>query len=88
MDKEITVIVTLYKTPEDKLRSLQQYKNYKVLIFDQSTQINLKKKIQNYSKINCEYYFSKKNIGLPKASNFLLSKVKTKYACLLNQISK
>ena len=84
MDKEITVIVTLYKTPEDKLRSLQQYKNYKVLIFDQSTQINLKKKIQNYSKINCEYYFSKKNIGLPKASNFLLSKVKTKY-CLFTQ---
>ena len=84
MDKEITVIVTLYKTPEDKLRSLQQYKNYKVLIFDQSTQINLKKKIQNYSKINCQYYFSKKNIGLPKASNFLLSKVKTKY-CLFTQ---
>ena len=79
MDKDITVIITLYKTPSDEIKSLNQYKNYKVLIFEQSSNKKLKKRIENNSNIKFKYYFSKKNIGLPKASNFLLSKVKTKY---------
>ena len=34
--------------------------------------------------LNVSYYSSNKNIGLSKASNFLLSKVKTKF-CLFTQ---
>ena len=79
MDKDITVIITLYKTPDYRLTSLNQYKNYKVLIFEQSSNKNLKKRIESNSKIKFKYYFSKENIGLSKATNFLLSKVKTKY---------
>ena len=79
MYKDITVIITLYKTPDHRLNSLNQYKNYKVLIFEQSSNKNLKKRIEINSKIKFKYYFSKKNIGLSKATNFLLSKVKTKY---------
>ena len=79
MDKDITVIITLYKTPDYRLNSLNQYKNYKVLIFEQSSNKNLKKRIESNSKIKFKYYYSKENIGLSKATNFLLSKVKTKY---------
>ena len=77
--KEISVILTLYKTPEDKLKNLLNYKNLKLLVFDQegnnSTKKFLKKKFTN----NLQYFSSKKNIGLSKASNFLLSKVNTTY---------
>ena len=37
------------------------------------------KKIKKKLKRNLKYYFSEKNIGLSKASNFLLEKVKSKY---------
>ena len=33
--KDITVILTLYKTPINKLDNLRNYKNYKIIIFDQ-----------------------------------------------------
>ena len=77
--KEISVILTLYKTPLDKFKNLLNYDNLKILIFDQegkrSTKIYLKK---IFGK-KLQYFSSDKNIGLSKASNFLLSKVKTNY---------
>lgn len=79
MDREITVILTLYKTPYNLLYSLRQYKKYKVIIFEQAPNKDSKKKIEKISNIKFDYYSSKKNIGLPKASNFLLSKVQTRY---------
>ena len=79
MDKDITVILTLYKTPYNLLYSLRQYKNYKVIIFEQASNKDSRKKIEKISNIKFDYYSSEKNIGLSKASNFLLSKVKTKY---------
>ena len=35
MDKNISVIITLYKTPPNKLELLKQYENYNLIIFDQ-----------------------------------------------------
>ena len=78
MNKDLSIIITLYKTPPDKLRLLKQYKNFNVLIFDQGSSNN-KKTISNILKKKFRYFHSKKNIGLPKATNFLISKVKTKY---------
>ena len=79
MKKDITVIITLYKTPIKKLKALNQYKNFKVIIFAQEAEKNY----QNIIKKNCitkfNYYFSTRNVGLPKATNYLISKVKTKY---------
>ena len=37
MNKNLSVIITLYKTPEKYLKNLNQYKNYKIYIFDQAT---------------------------------------------------
>ena len=35
MNNNITVITTLYKTPPDKLKNLNQYKSFKLKIFEQ-----------------------------------------------------
>ncbi len=78
MDKNISVIITLYKTPPDKLQLLKQYENYNLIIFDQATKNN-KKKISGILKKKFRYFYSKKNIGLSKSTNFLISKVKTKF---------
>jgi len=82
--KDITVILTLYKTPINKLDNLRNYENYKIIIFDQGKNNYAKKYLKNKLNLNFKYYNSKKNIGLSKASNFLLSKVRTKY-CLFTQ---
>lgn len=77
--KDITIIILLYKTPNKLLKNLIKYKNFKILILDQSNnlenKITLKKalpKIQYYGLTN-------KNMGFAKAQNFLIKKVKTKY---------
>ena len=77
MDKNISVIITLYKTPPDKLQLLKQYENYNLIIFDQHTKSN--KKIISKILKKFRYFYSKKNIGLSKSTNFLISKVRTKF---------
>ena len=79
MKKDITVIITLYKTPIEKLKALNQYKNYKVIIFAQDEDKYYEGIIKKNTKIKFKYYFSKRNIGLSKATNYMISKVKTKY---------
>ena len=78
MIKKLTVIITLYKTPEKYLKNLNQYKNFKLIIFDQATQNN-SKLIAKYIKSNFQYFYSNKNIGLPNATNFLISKIRTDF---------
>ena len=79
MKNNITTIITLYKTPLEKLKNLNQYKAFQLIIFEQEGSLISKKKIQKILKRKFEYLYSKKNIGLPKASNILLKKVKSKY---------
>ena len=78
MDKNISVIITLYKTPISKLQILKQYENYNLIIFDQHTKSN-RKIISRILKKKFRYFYSKRNIGLSKSTNFLISKVRTKF---------
>lgn len=78
---QITVIIPLYKTPINNIKVFNQYKNYKLVVLDQCPDKEVSSKIK---KLDLEYYSTKKNIGLSKATNFLLSKVKTRY-CLFTQ---
>lgn len=84
MKSNVTVIITLYKTPASKIKNLNQYKNYKTILFEQESDGSFKKKLSTILKYKFEYYYSFKNIGLSKSSNFLISKVKSKY-CLFTQ---
>ena len=79
MIKNISTILTLYKTPLNKLNNLKQYKDFKLLLYEQEGSKFSEKKLKKILKFKFRYYFSKKNIGLSKASNFLLSRVKSKY---------
>ncbi len=60
------------------LNNLLQYKDFKLFIFDHDIQNN-KSKISSILQKKFYYNFSKYNVGLSKATNFLISKVKTKY---------
>ena len=79
MIKNISTILTLYKTPLNKLHNLKQYKDFRLFLFEQEGNEFSEKKIKKILKLKFKYYFSKKNIGLSKASNFLLNKVKSKF---------
>ena len=82
--KEISVIITLYKTPLFQLKKLVQYKDFKLIFFSQEPDYQEKNILKSVLRKNFTYYSINKNIGLSRASNFLLSKVKTKY-CLFTQ---
>jgi len=84
INEDITVILTLYKTPQVKLANLNQYKNFKSILFAQESNGFYKKELKKTLHFKFDYYASRKNIGLSKSSNFLLKKVKTKY-CLFTQ---
>lgn len=78
-NKDITVILLLYNTPENLIKNLKNYSKYKILILDQSNDIKLKKKIQNKFK-NIEFYkVTDENGGFSKGINYLIKRVKTKY---------
>ena len=76
INKNITIIIILFKTPINKIKNLKQYKNFKLLILDQGSLINKKKIIKNILNFDFKYYYSKKNLGLSKGVNFLIKKLK------------
>ena len=78
-NKDISVILLLYKTPKKLLKNLEKYKNFKILILDQSNDEELKKWVKNKFK-KVQFFGSLyKNVGFAKGINFLVKKVKTKF---------
>lgn len=79
INKQITVILLLYKTPNKIIKNLKVYKNFDLIILDQSNDFILKKKLKKLLP-NIKYYkVTKKNVGFAKGINFLVKKVKTKF---------
>ena len=77
--KDITVLILLYKTSKSLLKNLIIYKNFPVMILDQSNNADTKKYLKNILP-NIQYYgLKKKNCGFAVAQNYLIRKVKTKY---------
>ena len=82
--KNITVIIPLYRTPHTLIKNINQYKNLKIIILDQSNDYELKAKILKKNLNIIKYIIIEKNIGFAKSCNLLFRNVKTKY-CLLTQ---
>lgn len=77
--KDITIIALLYKTPVKLLENLRKYRNFKMLIIDQSNDLTNKIYLKKFLP-NIKYYgLTNKNMGFAKAQNLLIKKVKTKY---------
>ena len=79
MKSDITVILLLYKTPENLLENLRIYKKFNVIVLDQSNDKIFKKKLLKILPNINDYTLSKNNYGFAKGVNILVKKVKTKY---------
>ena len=76
---DISIILLLYNTPQEKIKNLLNYKNFNIFILDQSNDHITKKKLKKLLP-NIKYYkITKHNNGFAKSINFLIKKVKTKF---------
>ena len=48
VEEEISIIITLYKTPIENIQLLNQYRNFKVLIFNQAERTIQKKNLMKF----------------------------------------
>ena len=81
---ELTIQIVLYEeTKEIVFKNLENLKNFKVLILDNSSNKKLKQQILNKFDIK-EYIILNKNLGYSKGHNYLSKKVDTKYILILN----
>jgi N-acetylglucosaminyl-diphospho-decaprenol L-rhamnosyltransferase len=81
---QITIVVTSYKSDEKIIKCLKSINNEcKIIIVENSKNTHFKEKIEN-SFLNTECLLAGENLGYAKGNNLGLSRVKTKYALILN----
>ena len=82
--KNLSILIVTYKSQNIIFKCLKKLKIFKkIYILDNSNDIKLKKIIKKkYPHI--KFFISKKNIGYGNGNNFLLKRIKTNYALLLN----
>ena len=82
--KELTIQIVLYEENKELIfKCLENLKNFKVLILDNSNNRKLREQILNKFHIK-EYILLNKNLGYSKGHNYLSKKVDTKYLLILN----
>tara|TARA_X000000950_G_scaffold14083_1_gene15298 strand:- start:209 stop:1030 length:822 start_codon:yes stop_codon:yes gene_type:complete len=80
----LTIVIVSFKSEKVIFKTLSRIKKIKnILILDNSSNINLKKKVQKKYR-NIIFHVSRKNLGYGAGNNFLLKKVKTQFALILN----
>ena len=86
--QDITVVITSFKSEGKILTLLDSIsRNVKVIIIENSNDKKLTERIESeYPNVMC--YLSKDNLGYAKGNNLGLSKVKSKYALIINPDSK
>ena len=82
--QNITVVITSFKSREKIFNLLNSIDGrVKVIVIENSNDADLKKDIENkYNNVEC--ILSSKNLGYAKGNNLGLTKVKTKYALIVN----
>lgn len=83
-NKDLTIVIVTFKSEGKILHCLKSISSdVKVIIIENSKNESFKKKIENqFSNVEC--IISTENLGYAKGNNLGLSKVKTKYALILN----
>ena len=76
---DITVILLLYKTPINLLQNLKVYKDFKIIILDQSNDFKLKQRLKTILPNIIYYKVTDTNRGFGAGINFLVNKVRTKF---------
>ena len=81
---QITIVITSYRSDEKIIQCLKSINSQcKTIIIENSENILLKKKIEK-EFLDTECILAGENLGYAKGNNLGLSKVKTKYALILN----
>ena len=83
-ENEITIIINTFRSGVKLLKCLQSIESkYKVIIVENSSNHSFKKEIENkFSNVEC--IMTGENLGYAKGNNLGLSKIKSKYALILN----
>lgn len=90
MTPKISVIMPVYNTDEDYLRTAiesilkQSYKNFEFLIIDDCSKSYIKDIIQSYNDIRIKYFRLSKNSGAAIARNYAIKKAKGSYIAFLD----
>lgn len=85
---QITTVITSYKSDEKIIKCLKSINNEcKIIVIENSTNISFKENIEK-NFFNTEVVIAGQNLGYAKGNNLGLSKVKTKYALILNPDSE
>jgi len=79
MKSDITIILLLYKTPLRLIKNFEVFKDFNVIVLDQSNDSEFKKKLLKILPNINSYTLSKKNSGFAKGVNFLVKKVNTRF---------
>tara|TARA_B110000211_G_scaffold143658_2_gene163985 strand:- start:145 stop:978 length:834 start_codon:yes stop_codon:yes gene_type:complete len=81
---KITIIINTFRSGEKLLRCLQSIDDkYKVIVVENSSNYPFKDEIENNFP-NVECLITGENLGYAKGNNLGLSKIKSKYALILN----
>ena len=81
---QITIIITSYRSDKKIIQCLKSINSQcKTIIIENSENILLKKKIEK-EFLDTECFLAGENLGYAKGNNLGLSKVRTKYALILN----
>jgi len=85
---QITIVITSYKSDEKIVKCLKSINNQcKTIIIENSRNSSFKEKIEK-NFVNTECIIAGENLGYARGNNLGLSKVKTKYALILNPDAK
>ena len=80
----ITIIINTFKSDQKLLKCLKSIEEkYKVIVVENSDNYSFKNEIENNFP-NVECIITEENLGYAKGNNLGLSKVKSKYALILN----
>ena len=84
INRRLTIIINTFNSSDRIFSCLDSISSkYKVLVIENSNDIDFKKKLEKkYKNLKC--YLTKQNLGYAKGNNFGLKLVKTKYALVLN----
>lgn len=85
----ISICIPAYKRPENLDRllqsiSVQKFKNFEIIITDDSLDDSLKKTIQKYNYLPITYYENAEPLGTPANWNFAIEKAKGEWIKLLH----
>ena len=83
-NKQLTIVINTFRSSDKIFKCLNSIRStYKVIIVENSSDVNFKKIIEKkYKNVKC--YLTEQNLGYAKGNNFGLNLVKTKFSLILN----